>query len=281
MRSRPREALDDDIAVRVGEMHEHETVLRVLRVESEREQPALAVGRYVAGDVEERRREQRAVLVDADAAWPLGDEDPRGVPGRRGEEDRLIEPAADHLHESQRERAQRIVVHRHGRGLAQRDGHRLDRHGRTHHELACEHRLGADGVLARGEAERSARGHELAYPARRHCDVRIGVRGQPQNLDVHRSRLRRGGTVPPGQLETAKAIAESSSTRERRRAEPVIRPFACLAEATNDSGVSELQEAGSTRSPLAPPRIRACERALSAGRGANSLQTPLKRSLRP
>src|SRR5262249_39130344 len=72
-----------------------EAVAGVVGVEGDVEEPLLAAARHFRRDVEERVREQRAVLDDADPAGLLDDEDPRRVePGRR-DVDRRLETRRD------------------------------------------------------------------------------------------------------------------------------------------------------------------------------------------
>src|SRR5258705_13768261 len=60
-------------------MHVDEAVRRVLRIEGKRKQTRFALGSHTARDVEERRGKQGAVLHDANAPRPLGDEKARVV----------------------------------------------------------------------------------------------------------------------------------------------------------------------------------------------------------
>src|SRR5690606_25195018 len=89
-----RVSFDARVAGAVGVVHEEVPVGRVVRVECDAEQPALAAARHLGHDVQERRRQELAVLNDPDAPGLLDDEQPR-VTRRRGEVNGVGEAGGD------------------------------------------------------------------------------------------------------------------------------------------------------------------------------------------
>jgi hypothetical protein len=66
-----------------------------VRIEGEPKQAALADGRDLIGDIEKDTDRAGRQIEDLDRAGSLDDEQPAGVAGRRGGEDRLVEPGRD------------------------------------------------------------------------------------------------------------------------------------------------------------------------------------------
>ena len=83
------------VTVRVREVDVEQPVARVARMERHREQALLAAARHLAGDVEERLREDGAALEDPDRAGLLDDEEAGGVARRGGHVGRLDVRARD------------------------------------------------------------------------------------------------------------------------------------------------------------------------------------------
>ena len=89
------------VAVQVAVVDVELVVLRVARVEGEREEPALAVVEHAAAQVEERPRDL-AVAHHLDRPALLDDVQRRRVAGRRGDVDRLVQAGRDLLERRRR-----------------------------------------------------------------------------------------------------------------------------------------------------------------------------------
>ena len=78
-----------------GEVQEEPAIDLVVGMEGDPQQAALAAGRDEVGDVDERGRQERAVLDDADPATLLDDEEPPAAVARADDLDRGVEPGDD------------------------------------------------------------------------------------------------------------------------------------------------------------------------------------------
>jgi hypothetical protein len=92
------ELVDAHVAGVVVEVDEEAVVLRVSRMERDREQPLLAPAADAAADVEERLRSQPAVHDDADHARLFDDVQLPGLATRLGDVDRRVETRDERAH---------------------------------------------------------------------------------------------------------------------------------------------------------------------------------------
>jgi hypothetical protein len=95
VRRRAAVLLDDGVAVDVGVVHEELAAGLIARMEREPEQAALAAGRDLRMEVEERRRLEDPVPDQPDPASLLDHKQPAAVAGRLRDEDGLAQAAGD------------------------------------------------------------------------------------------------------------------------------------------------------------------------------------------
>src|SRR5512132_1367995 len=86
---------DAHVAAPVVEIDEEPVVLRVVRVERDREQALLAATPHDPADVQERLRAQLAVLKHEDQARLLDHVELPGLAARRADEDRLVQAGCE------------------------------------------------------------------------------------------------------------------------------------------------------------------------------------------